>query len=211
MSSSYSDRVLALAGVLQACELVQQVARRGSADTHRLEAVLSTLFVTEPDNALSVYGSYAKLATGLELVTRQLDRKPDAELTRYLINVLHLERKLSHKPELLQTIAKGIEKTRRQMEHYPLTHSNIIASLAAIYSDTVSTLTPRIIVSGERGRLANPENANAVRALLLAAMRSAVLWSQCGGKRWQILLQRRRLLQEATSLIQKRYTGSFDT
>ena len=200
-----TDRTLALAGMFQAFELVQQVARHGSIDPDELKIVLSTLFVTDPEDALSVYGDYSNLKKGLELVTRQLNKNPDAELTRYLINVLHLERKLSRKQELLQSVAKGIEQTRKQMEHYPLPHSNIIASLAGIYSDTISTLKPRIIVSGEQGHLANPDNAGKARALLLAAMRSAVLWSQCGGSRWQILLQRRSFAHEATTLLQNQY------
>ncbi len=207
--SKYTDRTLALAGMYQACKLVQQVARHGSIDPDELKVMLEPLFVTDPPDALAVYGSYSNLKIGLEAITRQLEKNPDAELTRYLVNILHLERKLSRKPELLQAISEGIERTRKQMEHYPLPHSNIIASLAGIYSDTISTLTPRIIVSGEQGHLANPENASTVRALLLAAMRSAVLWDQCGGSRWQILLQRKRFVQEATALLQNQYTDSI--
>ena len=204
----YTDRTLALAGMYQACKLVQQVARHGHVDPDELKVVLDTLFVTDPPDTLAVYGSYSNLKSGLEAVTRQLEKNPDAELTRYLINILHLERKLTRKPKMLQAISEGIERTRRQMEHYPLPHTNIVASLAGIYSDTISTLTPRIIVSGEQGHLANPENASTVRALLLAAMRSAVLWEQCGGSRWQILLQRRHFVQEATTLLQNKYTDS---
>ncbi len=206
--SKYTDRTLALAGMYQACKLVQQVARHGHVDPDELKVVLDTLFVTDPPDTLAVYGSYSNLKSGLEAVTRQLEKNPDAELTRYLINILHLERKLTRKPKMLQAISEGIERTRRQMEHYPLPHTNIVASLAGIYSDTISTLTPRIIVSGEQGHLANPENASTVRALLLAAMRSAVLWEQCGGSRWQILLQRRHFVQEATTLLQNKYTDS---
>ncbi len=204
--SKFSDRTLALAGMYQACGLVQRVARRGNIDPDELKVVLDTLFVTDPPDTLAVYGSHSNLKSGLETVTRQLDKNPDPELTRYLINILHLERKLIRKPALLQAISEGIERARRQTEHYPLPHSNIIASLAGIYSDTISTLTPRIIVSGEQGHLANPENASTVRALLLAAMRSAVLWAQCGGSRWQILLQRKRFIQEATAFLQNQYT-----
>ncbi len=206
--SNYTDKTLALAGMYQACRLVQQVARYGSAEPEALEQVLNTLFITDPPDALSVYGSVRNLREGLKLVTQQLQANPDPELTRYLINILHLERKLSRKPELLRTIGEGIERAHKQREHYPLPHTNLIASLAEIYSNTVSTLTPRIIVSGEQGHLANPDNASTVRALLLAAMRSAVLWSQCGGRRWQILLQRRRFMEEAASLLRNLETGS---
>ncbi len=206
--SNITDRTLALAGMYQACHLVQQVARRGGAEPDALERMLSTLFITDPPDALSVYGTVQNLQEGLQLVMQQLQASPDPELTRYLINVLHLERKLSRQPKLLQIIGEGIERARKQMEHYPLPHTNIIASLAETYTNTVSTLTPRIIVSGEQGHLSNPDNASTVRALLLAAMRSAVLWSQCGGRRWQILLKRRSFVEEATRLLRNPETGT---
>ncbi len=199
--SELRDRALALGGILQACSLVQEVAQRGSAESESLRQTLRTLFETDPPDAAAVYGGTGGVREGLRLLIRQLDGKPDAELTRYLLNVLHLERKLRRRPELLSSISRGIERAREQMEHYPLPHSNLVAALAGIYSDTVSTLTPRIIVRGAEGHLANPGNADLVRALLLAAIRSAVLWRQCGGSRWQILLLRGRLVQAARSII----------
>ncbi len=201
--SRLGDRALALGGILQACDLVQQVARRGSSDTDALRSTLHPLFETDPPDTAAVYGGTGGVRRGLELLIQQLDGKADPELTRYLLNVLHLERKLQRKPQLLQAIARGIEQAREQAEHYPLPHGNIIAALAGIYSDTISSLTPRIIVKGEQGHLSNPANADLVRALLLAAIRSAVLWRQCGGSRWQILLLRGRLVQTARNLIEQ--------
>jgi len=48
--------------------------------------------------------------------------------------------------------------------------------------------------------LADADTANLIRALLLAAIRAAVLWRQCGGRRWRLLLQRRDLLHAAQRL-----------
>ena len=62
-------------------------------------------------------------------------------------------------------------------------------------------MAPKIMVSGENQHLSNPDQANKIRALLLAGMRSAVLWAQLGGSRWQILLQRRRLTEEAERIL----------
>jgi high frequency lysogenization protein len=39
-----------------------------------------------------------------------------------------------------------------------------------------------------------------VRALLLAGIRAAFLWRQLGGRRWKLVLQRRRLLQRCQAL-----------
>ena len=47
----------------------------------------------------------------------------------------------------------------------------------------------------------NPDNANKVRAILLAGIRAAVLWTQCGGSRWQVLFKRSALLLETEKLL----------
>jgi high frequency lysogenization protein len=78
-----------------------------------------------------------------------------------------------------------------------------LANLAGCYSETISTLSPRIVVLGEHGHLSNPDVANTVRALLLAAIRSAVLWRQCGGNRLQLLFGRRKLIAEAQRLLSR--------
>ncbi|HEY9150333.1 MAG TPA: DUF489 family protein, partial [Gammaproteobacteria bacterium] len=134
------------------------------------------------------------------LVRQQLEgkpNKPDLELSRYAITILHLERKLGQHPQLLQRIKTGVEMALSQADYFSLVHNNVIASLAETYQQTVSTLTPRIMVQGDQNQLDNPDNANWIRALLLAAIRSAVLWRQAGGSRWKLLLSRRKMVGAA--------------
>ena len=76
-------------------------------------------------------------------------------------------------------------------------HPNLLAHFADLYSEEISQLSPRIMVRGVAQHLQNPDNQHRVRALLLAAIRSARLWRQTGGTRWQILFGRQRLLLEA--------------
>ena len=118
-------------------------------------------------------------------------------MLRYVISLLHLERKLSRQHQMLDKIATGIEKAQAQSVHFSTTHSNVIANLAGLYQETVSTLTPRIIVSGAQGHLTVTENAEQVRALLLAGIRAAILWRQCGGKRRKLLFSRKENGPEA--------------
>jgi high frequency lysogenization protein len=59
------------------------------------------------------------------------------------------------------------------------------------------------MVNGEHNHLSNPDNANKIRAFLLAAMRSAVLWSQCGGSRWQIMFKRKVFTTEADKILKE--------
>ncbi|HEY0634804.1 MAG TPA: DUF489 family protein, partial [Gammaproteobacteria bacterium] len=72
---------------------------------------------------------------------------------------------------------------------------------AETYLKSVSLLTPRIMVKGENNHLTEQANADKVRTLLLAGIRSAVLWSQSAGSRWQLLFRRRAYLDEARRLL----------
>ncbi len=200
---SHRDRVLALAGIFQACSLVRQVAHRGLADSAPLTVSIESVLAIDAEDVESVFGGAAGLATGLTSLLKELGRSSrsrDREVVRYAVSLLHLERKLVKRAELLRTLRQGIETAASQAQHFSSTHPNVISNLADLYTRTVSTLPPRIMVKGEPSILSNPENAARIRALLLAGMRSTVLWRQCGGTRLSLLLQRRRILQTAEEL-----------
>ena len=205
MSHNDTDRTLALAGLFQAVDLVNQVARRGVVDQDALETSIRSILQLDADSVAEVYGGAERLHPGLRVLTRQLGGEPGGAnllLTRYAVSVLHLERKLIRRKDMLGTIQEGVERARHQISHFPVTHANVLANLADVYSETVSQIPPRIIVHGEQGHLENPELANKVRALLLAAIRSAVLWRQCGGGRMQLLFRRRRFVEIARSFLE---------
>lgn len=204
MASLY-DKTLALAGLFQATALVRQIATGGQADPHDLEVCLKSIIELNPDDLNNIYGNPGNLKTGLQLIVSQLganDSKPDMDIARYAISLLHLERKLSKESHMLRIISEGISRAKEQLEHFPITHENIIANLAGIYSETVSQIPPKIMVSGENQYLSDSNNANRIRALLLCGMRSAVLWRQLGGNRWQLLFQRRKLCEAAQRILQ---------
>ncbi|HEB94937.1 MAG TPA: lysogenization regulator HflD [Sedimenticola thiotaurini] len=197
------DRCIALAGIFQAADLAARIARHGMADADAVGHSIYSLFQTDPDTTTSVYGGVAGIRHGLLSLLRQLDGGADRDMdtTRYVIALMHLERKLARKRPMLAEIAAGIETTAARLDHFPMTHPNILAGLAEIYSRTISTLQPRIMVRGEPTHLHNPDNVNRIRALLLAGIRAAMLWRQCGGGRLQLLLRRRRLATTARALL----------
>jgi high frequency lysogenization protein len=203
MTHSLSERTLALAGIYQACKLVSSIASHGLADLDAQEVCIRSLLVTNPADTAAVYGGHAgiadRLRIGLNTLIEQFSQadKRDIDLTRYVITIMALERKLMKRAAMLQTISIGIDKANAQSEYFAPGHENVLASLADLYTNTISTLPPRVIVKGEHGHLSNPANANRVRALLLAALRSAILWRQCGGNRWQLLFQRKNIIAAA--------------
>lgn len=209
MQYTQRDKTLALAGVFQAARLVQQIARSGMVDQEVFTASINSVLKIDAASPEDVYDGAQNLSHGCKVLLAQLgssdsrpDNKPrDIEVTKYVISILVLERKLAKRPDLMQKIAAGVEKAAAQAEHFSSTHDNVIANLADIYSETVSTLKPRVMVNGEHNHLANQDNANKIRALLLAAIRSAVLWRQCGGSRWQILLSRNSFTTAAQQIL----------
>lgn len=204
MKSSPRDLAIALAGIFQAVRLVQQIANGEQRDERALAACLSGLFNTDPESVDTVFGSLAGLRLGLETVRDQVagpNELRNMELTRYAITVMHLERKLMRNRELLDSISRGIETANEQARFFDIAHPGVIASLADCYKQTISTLRPRILVNGNQALLGIPENQNLIRALLLAAVRAAVLWRQCGGGRLTLILQRKALVNAAESLL----------
>jgi len=196
------DRCIALAGVFQAAGLASRVARHGMADSDAMESSLYSLFQVDSASVEDVYGGLSGITDGLRTLREQLigEKARNIDITRYVISLMHLEKKLSKQPTMLQRLSDGINSATRQIEHYPLLHSNILAAMADLYSETISNLRPRIMIQGEPLHLQNTENINRIRALLLSGIRSAILWRQCGGNRFQILLGRKRLTETANAL-----------
>jgi high frequency lysogenization protein len=96
---------------------------------------------------------------------------------------------------------------RGQAQSQDMTHPEVIASLADAYKQTVSTLRPQVLVNGNPGILGDPDNQNLIRTLLLAAIRAAVLWRQCGGRRLTLILRRKALQEALESLLDEARTG----
>ena len=205
MAHDDQDRVTALAGMFQAVACVIRIARTGSADVSAIEPCIYSLFQVDAADVAAVYGPPGAVANGARQIVAQLTGQPerDLDLTRYAVSVLKLERSLSARPDLLARIGQGIEDAAAKREHFPVLHPNLLAHFADLYSETISELSPRVMVRGVALHLQNPDNQHRIRALLLAAVRSAMLWRQVGGTRWQILLGRQRLLQEARRYLER--------
>lgn len=204
MISPDIERHIALAGVCQAAALVQSVARKGSADSQAIETSVSSILVTNPDSPQQVYGALPNLKIGFATLVAQLDnesRHKDAEITRYIASILSLERKLSKHPTALNKLADRISHVQRQLAHVDFEHSQIMSSLASVYTDVVSPIAPKIQIAGNQQHLSLETNQHKVRALLLAGVRSAVLWRQMGGKRRHILFRKSQILKAAKQAV----------
>ncbi len=198
-----SNQVVALAGIAQASYLVQQLATCGSADQDAMQASVESILKLDADSVGDVYGGLKGVRVGLQQLNDQLGSTDihNPESARYSAAIVFLEKQLSNNPDMLAKIHSGIETAQLQSEHFGTLHENILASLGDLYHSTISNLQPRIMVNGDPAYLARPDIVNKIRTLLLAGIRSAMLWRQCGGTRWKFLFYRRRLYAETQRLL----------
>ncbi len=204
MAYTIDDRALALAGILQPLEQVQSIAKQGQFDEAVLETSVQSILNKNPTRVGAVFGGAAAMQRGLRLLIQQFEKRTDLTdkmLLHYFVGVNQLQKKLIKDTLRLEKISEGIDDVERKRQHFPLLHESIIARLADIYSTTVSDLQPRIIVQGEHVYLANTAHINRVRTLLLAAIRSAHLWRQCGGGHIKLLFERSKLVAAAQNLL----------
>lgn len=208
--SRFRDQVLALAGLFQAARLTQQLARDGRADSAAFTATLESILRIDAPTTESIFGGTKGVTLGLTILRDKLTGKTDPrdlEIARYVIALLQLQARLAREPAVQQAIRRGVETIQAQMKFFEATQSgdtlqqSLVEKLAELYTQTLSQLPPRIMVNGEHGHLANPVIAARVRTALFAGVRAAFLWRQLGGKRWQLLLARRRIANEAAQLL----------
>jgi len=204
------QQTLALAGIAQAAFLVDQLAQHGLAAQDKLSTSLESLFITKPGSTIEVYGGVDKLKLGLQVleeifITKESSLK-SPDLMRYLIGLIYLEVRLRKQSEMLEKIADGLVKTDKDNQDSNMQlaeNPDIINQLARLYQQTISTLSFRIQVSGKPQYLKNTAIANTIRAILLAGIRSAVLWQQLGGRRWHFFLFRSRISKDIQTLLNR--------
>ncbi|RUO34975.1 high frequency lysogenization protein HflD [Aliidiomarina soli] len=203
-SGIWHQRMLAFSGVCLASVCVQQLARRGQVNPPEAAQVLidSTLIVDAADTE-SIYQPLSALLPGLKVLLRQLDASgdKDVEQTRYVVGMLQLERRLARNDKAMNQLGAAISQIKRQRETFAFEDSDITANLGSAYSDIISGIGPRIQIQGDSNFLTQPQIQKRIRAMLLAGIRSAVLWRQLGGKRRQVVLNRKQMLNATRDIL----------
>jgi len=202
------DRVLALAGLVQAVSLIDAASRSGLVSQDTLESSVNSIFVQNPDTALDVYGGSAGIRKGLMVLRELLSNFEVARhgrILQYAIAVMGLERKISAMPAVLRQLGAEIASIdeQRMLRHDEtgILDELAIQQLASLYESLISEIQPRIQINGNRQQLQDRGNIQRIRALLLAAIRSCVLWRQLGGTKWQLAFGRRAMSKSVNLLL----------
>lgn len=198
----------ALAGIFQAIHCVISIAKTGTTHQDDLETLIRATLTIDANSTEAIFGNYANLYTGFNTIIQQLDStKTEADFGRYLVTIFSLEKQLSSNAKMLDVIGSRIAQTARTLDYQNKTSDDesisqdIIKSLADLYQETLSTLPAKIQVVGQSKYLEQSTNQQKIRALLLSAIRSAVLWRQVGGKKRQFIFSKNQLIETAKKLM----------
>lgn len=204
MARSIEDQTLALAGIVQACLLVRELAHHGQAPANAQATGLASVFRIDASDVPAVYGGVRQVGEGLRHLRKQLAGQAgnqDIEVTRHALTLIQLAGQLLRLPDMLQQLGQGLQALDAKQRELGPDSPEVIEGLAGLYQRTISTLSPKVIVNGNPQQLNRPEVAQRIRAALVAGIRSAVLWHQCGGSRLSLIFRRKRFLEAADSLL----------
>lgn len=199
-----NPQVLALAGIFQAAELVRQAANHGTWSGYAATACLDSLLCLEADDVDAIYGGTDRLRLGLETLLSVLGGSEEhAEVLQYVVGLMQLQRRFERQGEMQERVGAGLAEAAEIGADLPdhEREDRQAETIAELYCSTLSRLTPRIVVHGKPTYLQNPRTVSWVRTLLFSGLRSAVLWSQLGGGRFNLLFGRRRMIEDARQLL----------
>ncbi len=192
MRAGIDDRVLALAGVLQALAQVRRIADTGQSESEAVTTALDSVLRIDAENVDAVYGDVQSLRGGLRLLRDYLSNTSrDEALGKLALAVLQLERRFTRDADMGAKVGMGVASASAVAGKLGSGHPDVTSLLAEIYAGTISQLRPRIMVQGNPHYLGQAGVVAEIRALLLAALRSAVLWRQSGGSLLDFVFRRR--------------------
>jgi len=195
MSSTIDERVLALAGLAQALQQVRRIAETGQSEASAVRTAMDSVFRIDADSTEAVFGGRSDVAQGLRLLHNYFrNQSQDEVLPRLALAVLQLERRFVRDPATVAAVTAGIAAAARKAGDLDDSgHPDVLAALGTLYADTISHLKPRVMVQGNPHYLGQAGVVAEIRALLLAAVRAAVLWRQLGGSLWDFLFSKRAM------------------
>ena len=198
------ERIMALSGIFQATELVRQAANHGTWSGYSADTCLESLLAIEAETVDDIYGNASKLRLGAETLVSILqgDRRY-MESLGYAVSIMQLENNFRKKTKMQAHIGAELVPIAEIDDGTEIHEIKDLQAkkIAALYTQTISTLSPRIVVQGRPQHLQIDRTVHWIRTLLFSSLRSAVLWRQMGGGRFSLMFGRKKMLEEARSLL----------
>ena len=203
MKRPLKEQTLAFAGVLQAGELVRQIASGGQCSQESARHSIDSLFARNPESTEAVFGGLSGVRLGLTMTNEMATQGSDdsrlaMSYASGLLRLAMLLRKDDKRQDSMERSLGLVEQAWKSAEDS--LDPSVIAQLADIYKHEISTLSLRIQVHGDPTYLKQNEKVSLIRALLLAGIRAGFLWFQLGGRPWRLLFQRGKMFRIAADL-----------
>jgi high frequency lysogenization protein len=191
--------------MLQAGELVRQLATSGTCSGQAAEASVASIFERDPDSTEDVYGGIGGVRMGLRVMTELFSARSDHESLQalnYALGLAKLGKLIRRDRDRQQRLGEELDLVEKAWKDAECrVDDSVTSQLADVYQRHVSTLDFRLSVSGRPEYLKQDDKVAFVRALLLAGLRSAFLWHQTGGRQWRLVFQRKKMLEQARELL----------
>jgi len=194
----FVEKTYGLAGIFQAATLVQQIARTGGTERFAHNASINSVLILDAVNTPAIFSDKQGIELGFKQILEVFDQPRSMErieIFQYVAGLSQLSINLQRDQERLTGFSNMVESLSA------FSGDQLIERMAETYKQYISDLQPRILVNGEQGLLAQDEIAQQVRAYLLAGIRSAFLWQQKGGSRWDFMLKRKKYVQVASDML----------
>ncbi len=198
------ERTMALAGIFQATELVRQAANHGTWSGFAADTCLDSLLAIDADTVEEIYGSASGLRLGAETLVSVLQgERRYMESLGYAVSIMQLENNFRRKSAMQSEIGAELQSITTIDDGLELHEIKDLQAekISDLYTRTISTLSPRIVVNGRPQFLQVDRTVNWIRTLLFAGLRSAVLWRQMGGGRFSLMFGRKKMLEQARTLL----------
>jgi len=198
------ERTMALAGIFQATELVRQAANHGTWSGYAADTCLDSLLAIDADTVEEIYGNVNCLRLGAEtLVSILQGERRYMESLGYAVSIMQVENNFRRKSGMQSDIGSELQSITTIDDGLELHEIKDLQAekIAELYTRTISNLSPRIVVNGRPQFLQVDRTVNWIRTLLFAGLRSAVLWRQMGGGRFSLMFGRKKMLEQARTLL----------
>ena len=195
------NETISLGAIYQASNEIKKIAWQGEINTKIIEPLIYSVYQMTSDEVEKIYISTTRLNSGLDFLRQQLVGdvfSRDAEVTRYFEAIGVLVKNMKKYPEIVDNLRHQLSDFNLIINQENLSeHSTFLSNL---YLKTISKINPRIIVNGDNKHLKENKNASMIRALLLSAIRSYILWEQSGGSKFRIFIFRKKIAKLAVTL-----------
>ena len=195
------NEVISLGAIYQASSEIKKIAWQGKINNKFIEPLIHSVYQTTSNEIEDIYINLKRLNTGLDFLRKQFVGdvfSRDAEVDRYFEAINVLVKNMNKNSEIFSNLRGELSSHKENVTEDNLhEHAEFLSNL---YLKTISKINPRIIVNGDNIHLTDNKNASMIRALLLSAIRSFILWQQSGGTKFRIFLFKKKMAEIALTV-----------